>query len=120
MMYGRTVVVFRETRDDFGDVTVVDEREVHGCAWFPRQSVEDAGGGSSAFAGARTSASSGAVQVSTGLTMLCPSGSGITATHRVRLPDGTVWQVTGAAGMWQNPLTGWTPGDTVELDQTTG
>ena len=119
-MFGRTVVVFREIRDDFGDVTVEDEREVSGCAWYPRRSVEDVGGGSTIAANQRTGAGTGAVQVSTGLTMLCPPGSGITATHRVRLPDGTVWQVLGEVGSWVSPLTGWTPGDTVELEQTTG
>ena len=119
-MHGQTVVVFREVRDDFGDVTVEDERQVEGCAWYPRRSVEDYGGGSSIGAGQRTAASSGAVQVSTGLTMLCPAGSGITAVHRVRLPDGSVWQVVGARGEWTSPLSGWTAGDTVELEQTTG
>jgi hypothetical protein len=120
MMYGRTVTVFREVRDDFGDVTVQDERDIPGCAWWPRTSVEDFGGGSTLGGSVRTGASTGAVQVSTGLTMMCPPGAGITATHRVRLPDDTVWVVVGAPGAWQSPLSGWMPGDTVELEQTTG
>lgn len=120
MIFGQTVTVFLEERNDFGDVEVTDERQVTGCAWYPRRSVEDGGGGSNLGAGQRTGASSGAAQVSTGLSMICPPGSGITALHRVRLPDGSIWQVVGEPGAWASPFSGWKPGDQLELDRTAG
>jgi len=103
--YGETVTVWREITDKFGDVTVVEERTVAGCGVAPRTSTED---------------NAGRVRVTTGITLYCPPGSGITATSRVRLPDGTVWRAVGTAGKWMSPLTGWYPGDQVELERVTG
>lgn len=120
MPFGQTVTVFREVRNEFGDVEHTDERKLTGCAVYPRNSVEEDGTGSGRGGGRRTSAGSGAVQVSTGLTMLCPPGSALTATHRVQLDDGTVWQVVGHPARWSSPLTGWSAGEQVELERTTG
>ena len=103
--YGETVTVWREITDRFGDVTVIEERQVERCGAAWHMSTED---------------NAGRVRVITGLTLYSPAGSGITATSRVRLADGTVWRVTGDPGRWRSPLTGRYPGDTVELERVTG
>lgn len=103
--HGQTVTVWQETVDRFGDVTVTGERQVGGCGVAPRTSTEN---------------TAGRVQVVTGLTLYAPPNSGIAATSRVRLADGTVWRVIGDPGRWQSPLTGWYPGDQVELERVTG
>ena len=107
--FGETVTVWLEERDRFGDVTVTGERTILGCAVAPRTSVEDVGSGSRPRA-----------TVTTGMTLYVPAGSGLTAQHRVRLADGTVWRVEGSPGRWRSPFTGWYPGDQIELERVTG
>lgn len=103
--FGQSVTVWDEITDRFGDDTVTNERTVGGCAVAPRTSTEP---------------SSGRVQVTTGVTLYCPPSAGIKATSRVRLEDGTVWRVAGDPGQWSNPLTGWYPGDQIELERVRG
>jgi hypothetical protein len=104
--FGQSVKVWREVRDRFGDVTRVDERVLDGVAVAPRVSNE--GGGD-----LRTAI------ITTGLTMFAPSGHGVSAHHRVEV-DGVVYRVQGTPGRWVSPLSGWEPGDQIELDRTEG
>lgn len=115
--YGVDVTVYTETRDRYGDVTLDGERVVRGCALAPRMSAESDGAG-----GGQGSAVSGTRQatVVTGLTLYAPAESGITALHRIRLADGTVWRVQGMPAVWRSPFTGWAPGEQIELERVTG
>ena len=97
--------MWREVSDKFGDVTVVDQRTVDRCGVEQHTSTED---------------NAGRVRVATGRTLYTPPGSGITATSRVRLADGTTWRVIGDPAAQRSPLTGRYPGDTVELERVTG
>ncbi len=103
--YGESVTVWREITDKFGDVTVVEQRTVDRCGVEQHTSTED---------------NAGRVRVATGRTLYTPPGAGITATSRVRLADGTTWRVAGDPGRWRSPLTGWSPGDQIELERVTG
>jgi hypothetical protein len=111
---GQDVVVYREDRNRLGDLVIVEEQVLHGCGIAPRTSSE-LGGSYQGLGG-----TSGRTTVTTGLTLYAPVGSHITARHRVRLADGTVWQVQGDPGHWHSPLTGWSPGVVVELDRVVG
>lgn len=110
--HGQTVTLLAETRDRLGDVTLTEDGTVTGCAWAPRTTSSSVHGS--------TEDERSRMQVTTGLTLFAPPGSGITAAHRVRLPDGTVWSVIGDPGAWRSPFTGWAPGDQVELERVTG
>lgn len=110
--HGQDVTVYREERNRLGDVVIVEERVLHGCGIAPRTSSEPGGDPRVGTAGRTT--------VTTGITLYAPAGSVITARHRVRLADNTVWEVQGEVGRWQSPLTGWAPGVVVELDRVTG
>jgi hypothetical protein len=114
--FGRTVTVWREVQNRFGDETVTEERTMSGCALYPTGSTE---GGDTARGGGEVGGDRSTLIVSE-LTMLCPPGSGITATHRVRLPDGSVWRVVGQPNSWLHPMTGWTPGEQVNLQRVQG
>jgi hypothetical protein len=103
---GQTVTVWLETKNRLGDITVSGERTVEGCAVAPRTSTE--------------TNDARRATVTTGLTMYAPPDSGITAQHRIRLADGSLWEVEGAVGRWRSPYTGWYPGDQIELQQVTG
>jgi hypothetical protein len=103
--FGQSVTVWDEITDEFGDTTTTDERTVLGCAVAPRTSTENL---------------AGQVQITTGVTLYAPPDAGIKATSRVRLPDGTTWQVVGDPGRWSSPLTRWYPGDQVELERVRG
>jgi len=91
----RPVTVWIETADHFGDSTISGERVIHGCAWAPQTSAE-----SSDF---RTA------MVVSGLVLYAPPDADLTAQHRVRLDDGSVWRVNGDPGYYRNPI-----GDTAE------
>jgi hypothetical protein len=106
--YGEVITVWREVRDRFGDTTVVDERQIGGVALAPRTSAEDG-------ADRRTAV------VTSGLTLYASEPTGLDATWRIRRElDGTVWTVEGNAGLWSNPLTGWAPGEQLQLRRVTG
>ncbi len=110
--HGQTVTVYREERNRLGDLATVEEQVISGCAVAPRTSSEPGGDPRLGTSGRST--------VLTGLTLYGPPGLRITARHRVRLADGTVWQVQGDPGHWQSPFTAWAPGVVVELDRVTG
>jgi hypothetical protein len=106
--HGITVTLLREDRDRFGDVTLVEDGAIAGCAWAPRTRTAD------------TEETDRSAQVSSGRTLWCPPGAPVTAHHRVRFPDGTVWQVRGEPDDWRSPYTGWNPGLQMELERVTG
>lgn len=108
--HGITITLLRETRDRVGDVTLTEDRTIPGCGWSPAVQGET---DNTEVGGART-------QTITGRTLYLPPDAGITATHRVRFPDGSVWEVVGEIGPWRSPLTGWAPGDQAELRRVTG
>lgn len=108
--HGITVTLLRETRDRLGDVTLVEDFSVPGCGWSPAVADKT---DSTEIGGART-------QTITGRTLRLPPDTGITATHRVRFPDGSVWEVDGEVGPWRSPLTGWAPGDQAKLRRVRG
>jgi hypothetical protein len=105
--YAETITVYREQRNRFGDVTRADERRIEGVAFAPRTSSEAGGDMRTAV-------------VRSGLTVYIPAVSGLTAQHRIVRADGTEWRVAGAAAQWRNPLTGWAPGEQVEVERVTG
>ncbi len=111
--FGETVVVYREVRDPVhGDITRGAQRTISGVALYPRTSTESQGPG--------TSNDLRTAIVTTGLTMLGPPGTVIDAHERVVAPDGTEWKVAGNPGRWRSPLTGWAPGDQIELERVEG
>jgi hypothetical protein len=110
--YGQPITLLAETRDRVGDVTLTEDGTVAGCAWAPRTTSSSVHGS--------TEEQRRRMQVTTGLTLFAPSGSGITASHRVRLPDGSVWSVIGDPGDWRSPYSGWAPGQQVELERVKG
>lgn len=112
--HGQDVTIYREERNRLGDLVVVEEQVVRGCGVAPRTSSE-LGGSYQGISG-----TAGRTTVTTGLTLFAPSDIQITARHRVRLSDGTTWQVQGDPGRWESPFTGWAPGVVVELDRVTG
>lgn len=114
LSHGETITVWLEISDRFGVVTVADERAVVGCAVFPQTSVESTG------VGPGQGNQIGRLSVTSGITLLVPPGAGLTARHRVQLADGSLWEVSGEPGRWRSPLTGWAPGDQVELERSTG
>lgn len=103
--YGITVTLLLQVEDRFGDETTTEVGTITDCGWAPRTSTEDEDGRS---------------QVIRGRVLYAPAGSGITAQHRVRFPDGSVWRVEGDIGPWRSPFTGWAPGDEVQLERVTG
>lgn len=108
--YGETITLLTEHRDEFGDVTLTEDRRIEGCAWSP-----------SAQTMANTSETGGvSEQLVSGRTLVLPPHSGVLPTHRVRLADGTVWEVRGEVTPWRNPMTGWYPADEVELRKVRG
>jgi hypothetical protein len=107
--YGRSVVVYRESRNAVGDVVTVDRVEVAGVSISPRVSNE-------------FGLDSRTAVVTTGLTMLVDDpevAAQITPQHRVEV-DGVVYRVQGSPAEWRSPLTGWVPGTQVELDRVAG
>ena len=104
---GRSVRVWKEERNRFGDPIYTDEREIHGCIIAPQTSSE---------VGTMRAAT-----VSTGLTMYAPHGSKLTPHTRVQLDDGTLWNVDGVPGDWTNPIGGGIGmGEQVQLMRVTG
>lgn len=50
-------------------------------------------------------------------TLRAPHGADIRAEDRVRLADGTVWNVIGDPSAWRNPFTGWAPHMEISLER---
>jgi hypothetical protein len=103
---GVEIIVWRETRDRFGDRVYTDERRIGGCVVAPQTSSE--------------TGTLRAATVTTGLTLYAPYGSNLTAQSRVQLPDGTRWDVDGVPGVWRNPIGGTGEGEQVQLVRVTG
>lgn len=104
--YGITITVVRPgKRDKYGDETPGTEHAIDGCAVYPRTSGESTDQRDT---------------VVIGLTLLAPYGVDLKATDKVRLPDGTTYQVDGEPGPWSSPLTGWQPGVQAALERVTG
>lgn len=111
--YGETVTVLREVRNRVGDVTLVEDFTVSDCVWSPSAQGETNDVSNAERGGVGT-------QTITGRTLYLPPGSGVTAVHRVRFVDGSVWEVVGEVGPWRSPWTGWAPGDQVDLRRVRG
>ena len=105
---GRSVRVWREKTDRYGDPEAVDERWLHGVAVAPRTSAE-------------SGADRRVATVSTGLTLYVPDpdGAELGAQHRVEV-DGVEYRVSGGPAVWSNPLTAWSPGVQVDVDVVEG
>lgn len=112
--HGETVTLLKEKRDRLGDMTLVEDVIVKGCAWSNEvQGVTGTGEIDYLH-----------TQVASARTLFLPPDSGISATHRVRFSDGTTWEVVGATsaaiGRQRSPFTGWYPGDQAALRRVTG
>jgi hypothetical protein len=112
--FGETVTLLKESRDRVGDVTLIEDVTISGCIWSTMSEGV-----------ARINENDQLhTQTPTARRLYLPPNSGITATHRVRFPDGTVWTVVGATsaqiGGERSPFTGWYPGDRAELMRITG
>lgn len=103
---GFFVTVVRQAENRFGDFTDAGEHQVGPCGIDYTASTEPA---------------EQPVDVVTRLAVLyAPAGSDITPTDRLRLPDGTVWQVVGYVAAFSSPLTGWNPGLSVRIQKVMG
>ena len=100
---GEPVTVLVEQRNaTTGVSTLVDARTIDGCVAAPvGQENNDS---AREWVEARRS-------------LFTPPGSNLRAGNRVRLTDGSVWEVVVDADPWRSPFTGWTPGDHVSLKQ---
>lgn len=112
MITGHTVTVTRYVTNRYGDRTKVSESTVDGCAFAPRST-------SSTRGTVELSDRSGAVIADAELYV--PYGADITPSDVVRLPDGTDWEVVGAAERWESPFSGaWRAGTVIPLRRKTG
>ncbi|MGW4487859.1 hypothetical protein ACWEOE_28925 [Amycolatopsis sp. NPDC004368] len=111
--YGIRIEVLAYDRDSDGDLS--NERVfavIDGVAFAP-----------SASASQRASREDNdrKAQVDTMAVLYVPPGNPvISAQHKVRFPDGSVWNVDGKPSPWSSPLTGWTPGGEVHIRRVTG
>jgi len=53
-------------------------------------------------------------------TLYAPAGTVFLATDRIQTPDGARWQVVGSPNLWQQPITGWSPGVAVHIELVSG
>jgi hypothetical protein len=107
---GITVTVIRQSRDIHGDKTVVSTHAIEFCAFAPTNGTV---GGSQELTDRRAT-------VITDNQIYAPPGADITPADKVRLPDGTTWQVDGAPAPWTNPWTGEPMGIVVPIKRVTG
>lgn len=95
-------------RDQYGDPTPSVEHVVADCAVEPRVSTE---------------LDNRATTVIVGLTLMCPFGSDIVPTDRIRI-DVAPWKgrydVQGEPGHYRHPWTGWEAGTVVALTRRSG
>lgn len=103
--HGVTVTVHRTAVDRYGDTSTTSSHTIDGCGIAHRSSAENTDRRDT---------------VVTGLALLAPPGSDITATDVVELPDGTRWDVDGDPVAPASPFTGWAPGVRVALTRATG
>ena len=104
--FGEAVTVLAEQRNPITGVSVlVEDRVIDGCAWAPGSVLQ-------------ASIDSQHAEVRTSRTLFTPPGSGLAVGDRVRFANGSVWEAVSDAGAWRSPLTGWAPGDEVQLIRT--
>lgn len=103
--FGITVTVQRQTEDKFGNWTTVSTHPVVGCGI-------DYTGSSELTVQQET--------VTRQATLYAPPGADIVSTDFVLFPDGSRWSVVGHVADFTNPLNGWNPGMTVQLQRVTG
>lgn len=112
--FGTTITVQERVAapvDRYGEVTYTwVSRTIDGCAVAPRSSSRGAGGELS---------DGGRQGVIVGLTVYAPPDSAIDAHARVEI-DGELFEVDGEVGRWRSPLTGWAPGDEINLKRVEG
>lgn len=108
--FGESITVHARSstaQDDYGDPIVGDDGPgvvVDGCAVWPRASTEN---------------TNGQDLVVTGLTVLAPPGTAITATDQVSI-RGDRYNVVGDVAAYRSPLTGTDAGVEVQLERVTG
>jgi len=107
---GITVTVIRPTRDRHGDRTAVATHTVDWCAFAPTNGTV---GGSQELVDRRAT-------VITDNQLYAPMGADIRAADKVRMPNGTTWNVDGDPGEWTNPWTGEQLGIVVPITRVTG
>ncbi|MGV9540925.1 hypothetical protein ACWDSF_06330 [Nocardia beijingensis] len=103
---GETVTVIRPPqRDRFGDRIGTDtEHTIDGCGINQEESSEAGSLRVSAKESDRRNT------VLTRVELLCPPGADIRAGDKVRLPNGSVYEVDGNPWTPHNPFTAWEPG----------
>lgn len=100
--FGREIVLLRRspsTTDDYGDQTGVATEETVIGAFAPGGSAEANGTG---------------VVISHPTVYLPPGIAHLSAIDAVKV-DGVLYEVDGLPIVWQNPMSGWTPGVEVRL-----
>ena len=101
-----TVDVLAVTRNEHGDRTTTPAGSIPGCGFEPLGSSED---------------TDNRAQVATTAALYVPrTDVVVTAQHKIRTPDGHVWDVDGDPAWWSNPLTGDRPGGQIRLTRVTG
>lgn len=101
-----TVTVHRYTMDRYGDRTQQLTFHIGQCAFAPRTGTES---------------DDRSTTVTAEADLYVPPWSGIRPQDVVELPDGSTWEVRGAAQQWESPYPShWTPGDVVALTRTRG
>jgi hypothetical protein len=108
--YSETITLLRENKNRFGDVVLVEERQVANCGYAPTVQGESD----------TTEATFRHSTVITGRTLYLPPDSGVLPSHRVRFTDGSVWEIVGDVSPWRSFMTGWYPGDQAEIRRVTG
>lgn len=105
--YSFTVTVTHFTENGDGDWIFASSEVISGCAVSPNK---------------RSFETSTYLEdtVRADLTLFAPSGSNISSTDRVTLPDETVWDVWGYGADYASPFTGWAPGMQVPLRRYQG
>lgn len=98
-----TVTIQRSTTDRFNDKTYSDHHDVAGCLEYENTSTE---------------VGNAVTDIRTLLTPPDPDPD-IRPSDRVKYPNGLIYQVEGLPKVWENPLTGWTPGVEVHLRRVT-
>jgi hypothetical protein len=106
MPFGITVQLDAMVQDQKGNRTSTGATAVSGCSFMPGASAEDMA--------ARDEVTE------KGILVMPPGSPTVTPTHRITLPDGTVWEVDGTPSTPTNPFSGWNPGTSVPLKRTTG
>ncbi len=118
LAYGVTLTVLHRVqsgKDVLGKPLWTEtETTYSGCGWWP------GGVSRNIRASAEVSQSDWRNQVQSDAQAMFPDGAVIDANDRVRLPDGSLWEVNGEAAQWHSQLTNSTTGVLVSLNRVTG